>query len=290
METEKRGHRKLYLSAAILGAMLAGMLGYTVFQGGGSAVPSNWAQQEGFVPVTAANLAYYTSLNHNNSVVFQGDVTKACSAPSPHSTGGGSAVGVISCAKLTTTIHHQEHYAASIALLQRGFNASCLINCNGITYTQDPQPFVVNQGQDFEQCRLFGVEKVIAYTCSTDTHLATVQGVSTSATALAVTDTYATSTAPCGSTLIASTNGLGIAVSTTVTAGTPSGTSTTQGTTVVTQAITFTDSTGTTSSVQDACLLTSTTATIYLVAEGNIGPDTLAVGNTLTNTWTLTLG
>ena len=199
-------------------------------------------------------------------------------------------------AEFTVTINHQEQKAADfgwlaqMALKGEFWSASCYLVCDGVTYKLDPQPFVVNQGQDFEQCRLFGVEKVIAYTCATDTHLATVMGVSTSATALAVTDTYALSTAPCGSTLIASTNGLGIVTAGTVTAGTPSGTSTTQGTTVVTVANPFTDSTGSTSSVQDACLLTSTAATIYLVAEGNFGPDTLAVGNTLTIAWTLTLG
>jgi hypothetical protein len=194
------------------------------------------------------------------------------------------------------SIHHQEQrsadfaWLAQMALKGQFWSASCYVSCaNGVTYKLDPQPFVVDQGQDFEQCRLFGVTKNLAYTCSSNTNLANVEGVSTSATALSVTDTYASATAPCGGTLIASTNGLGIVAAGTVTAGTPSGSGTTQGSTVVTIANTFTDATATTSNVQDACLLTGTTGTIYIVAEGNFGPDTLAVGNTLTITWTMTL-
>src|SRR5271169_1607459 len=146
------------------------------------------------------------------------------------------------------SIHHQEQRSANLvwlaqmALKGQYWSASCYVSCtNGVTYKLDPQPFVVDQGQDFEQCKLFGVTKNLAYTCSSNTNLANVEGVSTSATALAVTDTYALSTAPCGSTLIASTNGLGIVAAGTVTAGTPSGSGTTQGSTAGTIQNLFTD-------------------------------------------------
>ena len=193
----------------------------------------------------------------------------------------------------SVSIHKQEQSANIVWLTQMAlkgqfWQASCYAFCsNGITYTLDPVPFITNEGNDFLQCKIFDVASVL--TCSTaSSEYGSAMGLSTSSTAMATGDTAAGVTDACGSTLIATTDGLGVAAGT-PTAGSLGSSGTTQNTITVTVAHTFTDATGSTSAVQDACLLTGTSGTVYLLAEGNFGPDTLAVGNTVTITWTMSV-
>jgi hypothetical protein len=168
-------------------------------------------------------------------------------------------------------------WMARMALKGQFWSASCFAFCSkGVTYTMDPT-VITNQGHGIEQCLVFGT--TITDTC-TASNFPKVIGLSVSATAPAAADTFASG--PCASANILTTNGL-IDVAGTVTAAANSASVTT------TIASTFT-ATGATASVQTACLLSAlasgTNPLVY--AEGTFGPDSLASGNTLTITWSIT--
>lgn len=207
---------------------------------------------------------------------------------------GTSATSQVQVEFAVSTYHQEQRVAdfgwlTQMALKGEFWQASCYFFCSkGITYTLDPTA-LTQEGVDFIQCRMFGVTKNLGYTCSTDTHQANVIAVSgLSSPTIADTDTYAGgSGVACSSTNVVSTNGFILASpstspAVTVTAGTPAS----GPTTTTTLAVTYT-ATGS-QTLTSACLLTSTTSTIYLLAEGTFGPDTLASGNTLTITWSMT--
>jgi hypothetical protein len=204
-------------------------------------------------------------------------------APAPSSSG----TNVVSATSLHLSIaitKPQQRSAdivwmAKMALKGQFWSASCYVFCgSGVTYTMDPT-VITGQGHDIEQCLVFGAST--PDTC-TAANFPKIIGLSVSTTAPAVTDSYA-GTGPCSTGNIILTNGL-IDLAGTVTPGAFTGTSST-----TTIANTFTAS-GTVASVQAACLLSAlTTGTNPLLyAEGTFGPDSLAVGNTLTITWSIT--
>jgi hypothetical protein len=187
---------------------------------------------------------------------------------------GTDAVGTAECARLTVQIVHQEQTVADPKLIAEGYIPSCLISCHGIVYTLDPTVLITNSGHDFEQCKVFG--KAGTITC-TAADVATVIGLSSSATVPAATDTF--SSGPCSSTNEITTSGL-TDVAGTVTAGAA-------GTTVTTSITNTFTASATVSNVQVACLQTevNTGTNVIVYAEGTFGPDSLASGNTLQITW-----
>jgi hypothetical protein len=167
-------------------------------------------------------------------------------------------------------------WMAKMALKGQFWSASCYAFCaNGITYTMDPT--ITNQGHDVEQCLVFGAST--SDTCTAGNFPKWI-GLSVSATAIAATDTI--TTGPCASGAVLTANGM-LDVAGTVTPGASGSTVTT------TITNTFTDGTATTTGITTACLLSAlaTTGTALVYAEGNFGPDTLAIGNTLTITWSI---
>jgi hypothetical protein len=199
--------------------------------------------------------------------------------------------------EFAVAVNHQEQKIADfpwllqMALKGEFWRASCYFFCNGVTYTMDPT-IITNEGVDYIQCIVFGVTHAdTGYTCTVASGATNrAQDIAVSATSGAgdaATDTYAGSTGGCYSGIVLTTNGFILASPTTtpavtVTAGTPASNSVT-----TTIAVTYT-ATGTQANVQSACLLTGTSGTIYLVAEGTFGPDSLVSGNTLTITWSMT--
>jgi hypothetical protein len=187
---------------------------------------------------------------------------------------GTDAVGTAECVRLTVQITHQEQTVADPKLLAEGYTPSCFIFCHGIVYTLDPTVLITNDGHDFEQCKVFG--KAGTITC-TSADVATVIGLSSSTTAPAATDTFASG--PCSSTNEITTSGL-TDVAGTVTAGAA-------GTTVTTSITNTFTASAAVSNVQVACLQTelNTGTNVIIYAEGTFGPDSLASGNTLQITW-----
>ena len=183
-------------------------------------------------------------------------------------------------------------WLAQMALKGQFWTPSCYFFCNGVSYYLDPT-VITNEGVDYIQCVAFGVTHAdTGYTCTVTggtTNRAQVIAVSTASGASdAATDTYAGSTGGCYSGVVQTTDGFILASpstspAVTVTAGTPASNSVT-----TTIAVTYTDATAGVSNLQSACLLTASSGTIYLLAEGTFGPDTLAIGNTLTITWSMT--
>jgi len=203
-------------------------------------------------------------------------------APSGSGTNTSSAVKV----EFAVTITHQEQRAADfvwlaqMALKGQFWSASCYISCSkGVTYTLDPTTLITNVGHDFEQCKVFGAAGTI--TC-TSADIASVIGLSESATAPAAADTSASG--PCKTTATANeleSGGL-TDVAGTVTPGASGSTVTT----TITHTFTAAE---TDSSVQVSCLQTElhSGSNPVIYAEGTFGPDTLASGNTLAITWTI---
>jgi hypothetical protein len=201
---------------------------------------------------------------------------------------GGSGTNASSSVKVefAVTINHQEQRAADFAWLaqmaMKGqyWSASCYVLCsNGVTYTLDPTTLITNNGHDFEQCKVFGSAGSI--TC-TSADLATVIGLSESATTPSATDTSASG--PCKTVASANeieTGGL-TDVAGTVTPGTAGSTVTT------TIKNTFTAA-ETDNSVQVSCLQTEVNSggNVVIYAEGTFGPDSLVSGNTLAITWSI---
>ncbi len=210
------------------------------------------------------------------------------SMPTLGSTAAGSGTNTSSDVKVefSVTISHQEQHSADFAWLAQMalkgqyWSASCYVLCShGVTYTLDPTTLITNDGHDFEQCKVFGSAGTI--TC-TSADIASVIGLSESATAPAAADTSASG--PCKTTTTANeleSGGLAD-VAGTVTAGAAGSTVTT------TIAHTF-SAAETDSSVQVACLQTElhSGSNPIIYAEGTFGPDTLASGNTLAITWTI---
>lgn len=231
------------------------------------------AQVLNYAPVTQETLAWATSLNHNNSLLYQSDRATPCTPndvaiPSyPYSTSAGI------CAKADIRITHQEQYAADVNMLRAGNNASCLVDCKGVTYTQDPTAIMTNDGHDFLfNCKGFGASSVITCTAA---DVATYMELST-ATSLVVTD------ATCPATTF--TSG-GMADTTgTFTAGTA-------GSGTVTSTLYHLWTAGETdNSIASLCINTEvhSGSHFYSVYEFSFGPDSLVSGNTLAITASLT--
>jgi len=190
----------------------------------------------------------------------------------------GSGTNAASQVKVefSVTVHHQEQntadflWLAQMALRGQFWSASCYFFCNGVSYSLDPTSLITNNGHDFEQFKIFGTAGTIT---SVSTDVATVIGLSSSATAPAATDTACAGIITSGGlTDVAGTETAGAA-----------------GTTVTTTiANTFTAA-ETDTAVQLSCLLTETHTGAHIIdyAEGTFGPDTLVSGNTLAITWTI---
>lgn len=209
-----------------------------------------------------------------------------CPAGSAYVAGVGTPAEQVltgQCVHLTVVITHQEQTTADPQLVAEGFTPSCWVNCNGITYTLDPTVYITNAGHDFEQYKIFGVSGTIGSAGTQSVDVATVMGLTSSATAPATGDYSASG--PCKTTSPGNeieTGGLTDIVGT-VTAG-AAGTSLT-----TTIAHTFTAA-ETDNTVQTACLQTevATSADVIIYAEGTFGPDSLVSGNTIAITWTVT--
>jgi hypothetical protein len=246
-------------------------------------VPSDWQQFEGYVPVTNSTVAYYSSLNHNNSLTFTKDWTAQC-APKPtvYVPNGASETFTI-CVKNADYFSHPEHYAANANLLKEGMNASCLLNCNGVRYSEDPTITTPNEGVDFLQGKIFGVTHA---TTLVTTDYAIILGMSTSSTGISATDNFAAQ-GPCDSANLNTASNGGQEVSTTPTAGTPASSSVT-----TTDSNVFTFSGAGLASVQNGCTLTELHGGShpYIFGEVAFGPDSFVATDTLTetNTWTVT--
>lgn len=210
-------------------------------------------------------------------------------ASSPHITipkvascSGGLCSNETETATLSVVYYAPHDLIANRTLLDsvKGLTPDCWALCyNGVHYFEDPTILITNEGHDYIQYMLSGVAHSVT---PGSTDRATIEGVSTSATAPLVTDTFAAA-GPCDTSNIASTMGF-TAVAGTVTAGTPSAGSVTW--TIVN---TFTAS-GTLASVQVGCLLTEVTAGShpYIFGEGTFGPFSFVSGNTLAETWQIT--
>jgi hypothetical protein len=202
------------------------------------------------------------------------------------STGSGTNTSSNVKVEFAVTITHQEQHGADfvwlaqMAMKGQYWSASCYVLCSkGVTYTLDPTTLITNDGHDFEQCKVFGSAGTVTCTAA---DVATVIGLSESATTPAATDTSASG--PCKTTATANeleTGGLAD-VAGTVTAGTAGSTVTT------TIKNTFTAA-ETDNNVQVACLQTelNSGSNPIIYAEGTFGPDSLASGNTLAITWSI---
>lgn len=174
--------------------------------------------------------------------------------------------------KVTLTIPNQT--VVDTHLILEGYNASCLINCHGISYSYDPTAIMTNDGHDFMfNCKDFGTSSVI--TCES-ADFANMFLLST-ATSLVVTD------ATCPATTIV-TGGLYDSSAVTFTAGTAG-----SGTVTSTLAHTYTAA-ETDSSIAALCIQTENQAGshIYSVYEFQIATISLFTGYTLAITASLT--
>ena len=151
----------------------------------------------------------------------------------------------------------------------------------GIHYFEDPTTVITNEAHDYIQYELTHTAHAVTPGGS---DYAVVEGVSTSGSTPAVTDTYAGG-GPC-STGVINNGGVGFnTIAGTTTPGTPSA-----GSVTWTTATTFTASGAGLASVQVGCLLTHVvgSGTPYIFAEGTMGPFSFVSGNTLTLTWQIT--
>ena len=219
---------------------------------------------------------------------MSGYLTYSSIAGASGTSNSGSGTSASSAVKVefAVAITHQEQKSANIvwmtqmAMKGQYWSASCYVFCSGgITYTLDPTVLITNNGHDFEQCKVFGSAGTITCTAA---DVATVIGLSESATTPAAGDTSASG--PCKTTATANeleSGGL-TDVAGTVTPGTA-------GTTVTTTiAHTFTAA-ETDTNVQVACLQTElhSGGNPIIYAEGTFGPDSLVSGNTLAITWSI---
>jgi len=199
--------------------------------------------------------------------------------------GSGTAASSQVKVEFAVSVNHQEQkfadfvWLAQMALKGQFWSANCYFFCNGVSYSLDPTTLITNYGHDFEQCKVFGAAGTITCTAA---DVASVVGLSESATAPAAGDTSASG--PCKTTATANeleSGGL-TDIAGTVTPG-ASGTTVTS-----TIAHTFTAA-ETDSSVQVACLQSElhSGGNVIIYAEGTFGPDSLVSGNTLTITWTI---
>lgn len=195
----------------------------------------------------------------------------------PTSSGLGAGDG--SCAKLVVVLTQQQATYANPLMLAQGYTASCMINCNGVTYTLDPTVLITSGGHDFEQCKTFGSAGTI--TC-TSGDSATIIGLSES-TSTPFSGDYSAS-GPCKTTSPVneiSAGGLAAAAGSVA----PSAQSSTV-TTTITHTFTAAE---TDNAVQVACLQTElssgTNPVIY--AEGTFGSVSLVSGNTIQIQWSI---
>ena len=226
--------------------------------------------------ITGLSAAFYFSpaqLNLRNQATYLHDISTACTPqPQFEQVGGAWVYAGAFCGKANVILTTADK-AANYAYLMAGFWASCLSNCNGITYKQDPTAIMTNNGHDFMfNCKDFGTASVITCTAA---DVATKMQLSTSSATPLVTDTS------CASGI--TTGGLAD-VAGTFTAGTAG-----SGTVTSTLAHTWTAA-ETDSSVQLQCVNTElhTGGNIVLVYEFTFGPVSLVSGNTLAITDSLT--
>jgi len=191
----------------------------------------------------------------------------------------GFNVGTGTHVDLTYTIYHHDQKFANLGWLAgqwaKGvyFMPSCLVFCNGITYSVDPSSLAItNGGHNFEQCKVFGSAGTGDGSTCTAADIAQYMSVSTSTTLTA------TSTSCTGQ---YTSNGFDVSAAT-ITAGAAGST--------VTTTLTHTwTATGATSALATACIQTENTGggNIILYSIAPFGPDTLANGDTLKITWTI---
>ena len=208
--------------------------------------------------------------------------------------------------EVTFTIHHSDQ-SLHTNLVYNGFAASgCDTTINptslwstqgltwslsgvpkcsqGWTYTEDPSVTFMNQGTDWMQTKLFGIPNSI--TGNVGRLNATVLGVSASSNAISQTDTYAGTTGPCNSGTIWNGGDGFNAVRVTNVAGAPSAGSATN-----TASNTFTDVTANVGTINAACVLINLIGTSpnYIFCAVTFGPDTFAVNDQLTTSYTWTV-
>ena len=268
--------RTKILSLVISLALIVGA-GYAIYANYSPVKQQKIYVDQSYRPVTQDTLAYYTSLNNNNSKVYYHDINTPCSTYLTITNSSGAyRINTGSCAKLNAVLTTQDP-AANAVYLKQGQFASCLIECtSGVIYYQDPtctgSGCMTNGGHDWMfNCRDFGTAQAV--TCASETATTMELSVGTS---------YAfTDSSNCGGSAALTGNGDAAAAGT-FSAGTPS-----TGSVTSTLVHTWTQSTAVQSTISSMCIITSTNS--ILVYEFGIGPDTLAVGNTLAVTASLTV-
>lgn len=236
----------------------------------------------------AYSLGTVTQLNADQSQIYALDVQNgnlllqqgAFARQAQNGTCSGSACATFQSQSLeySTTVHlaasGYSRLFANQTLEAWGYTPSCLSFCfGGINYYLDPTGTITNDGRDFTSCKQFGTSNTITCTAA---DFSKYVYLSSSSTAPAATDTYASG--PCASANILSTNGAAGGAGT-VTIGSIG---TTQ-TDTVALSFSFTGAV----TVGSACLLTETTAgtNIIVFGEGNVGPFTFASGDSMTETF-----
>jgi len=234
-----------------------------------------------FIISAAGGIMFWSNLNvelkdYQNYLQYQHDISTSCLNPAAAQSGPYDSV-LQMCAKANVVLTTQDH-SANLTYVDEGFYASCLWNCNGVVYREDPTAIMVNTGHDFWSCKFFGASEGI--TC-TSADVATKMELSTSSASLVATDTGCGGGAGSGQ---ITSGGLADSAGT-FTAGTPSAGSVTD-----TLAHTWTAA-ETDSNVQVQCVNTElhSGGNIVLVYEFNLGPLTLTSGNTLAITDSLSL-
>ena len=81
-----------------------------------------------------ATIAFFSFLMYANGILTP--AAPSCSQVASTTSTGGFTATSQSCVSLGVAITHQGQRFADPTLLARGMKASCLIFCNGITYTE----------------------------------------------------------------------------------------------------------------------------------------------------------
>ncbi len=226
--------------------------------------------------------------NSKQLAVYDAAIAAASHPDTPASSGSNGSRSIFASVRADATFYITTHDSSpNPSLVSEGFVPNCAVSCSSIIYYKDPITVITNEGLNV-------VEYDLIATCAScsisQTTLPVYDGVSASSTTAAVTDTFQASggAGPCAfNNLIQNSAVNSLAPE----PGTLTGAQASSGTLTWTTSYTWTYAKGT-ATVNSGCLmaasLSGTVLGIFAEISG-VGPFTLASGDTLTETWSVTI-